>query len=96
MLLSVGDLTRVPVGTHARRVEGDEMTTVAPAPYYDPYDFEIDADPYPVWKRLRDEAPQSAWQHLSMGMTGDYRIAIEEGATIVRVGRAIFGERTHV
>ena len=25
--------------------------------YYDPYDFEIDADPHPVWKRLRDEAP---------------------------------------
>ena len=25
--------------------------------YYDPYDFQIDADPYPVWKRLRDEAP---------------------------------------
>ena len=33
------------------------MATVAPAPYYDPYDFEIDADPYPIWKRLRDEAP---------------------------------------
>ncbi len=33
------------------------MATTAPAPYYDPYDFEIDADPYPVWKRLRDEAP---------------------------------------
>jgi pyridoxal phosphate enzyme (YggS family) len=47
-------------------------------------------------ERLRDEAPQSAWQHLSMGMTGDYRIAIEEGATIVRVGRAIFGERTRM
>jgi len=31
------------------------MTT--PEPYYDPYDFEIDADPYPVWRRLRDEAP---------------------------------------
>ena len=28
-----------------------------PEVYYDPYDFEIDADPYPVWKRLRDEAP---------------------------------------
>jgi cytochrome P450 len=26
-------------------------------PYYDPYDFEIDDNPYPVWKRLRDEAP---------------------------------------
>src|SRR5947209_4119619 len=25
--------------------------------YYDPYDFEIDTDPYPVWKRMRDEAP---------------------------------------
>ena len=33
------------------------MTTVASAPYYDPYDFGIDADPYPVWKRLRDEVP---------------------------------------
>ena len=26
-------------------------------PYYDPYDFDIDTDPYPVWKRLRDEQP---------------------------------------
>ena len=34
------------------------MTDVAaPDVYYDPYDFEIDSDPYPVWKRLRDEAP---------------------------------------
>lgn len=31
--------------------------------------------------------------HLSMGMTDDYPVAIEEGATIIRVGRAIFGER---
>jgi PLP dependent protein len=34
------------------------------------------------------------WCHLSMGMTDDFEVAIEEGATIVRVGRAIFGERT--
>jgi cytochrome P450 len=33
------------------------MTQVQDAAYYDPYDFEIDSDPYPVWKRLRDEAP---------------------------------------
>jgi pyridoxal phosphate enzyme (YggS family) len=32
---------------------------------------------------------------LSMGMTDDFEVAIEEGATIVRVGRAIFGERPH-
>lgn len=51
-------------------------------------------------RRLRDhlraEVPASTWAHLSMGMTDDYRVAIEEGATIVRVGRAIFGARpTH-
>lgn len=28
-----------------------------PELYYDPYDFDIDTDPYPVWRRLRDEAP---------------------------------------
>ncbi len=44
-------------------------------------------------EQLRTELAQCSWQHLSMGMTDDYRIAIEEGATIVRIGRAIFGER---
>ncbi len=43
--------------------------------------------------QLRIELPRCAWQHLSMGMTDDYSIAIAEGATIVRIGRAIFGER---
>jgi len=33
------------------------MATLDAAPYYDPYDFEIDANPYPIWKRLRDEQP---------------------------------------
>lgn len=44
--------------------------------------------------RLRHEVSTSDWAHLSMGMTNDYPIAIEEGATIVRVGRAIFGQRS--
>ncbi|MBI1876909.1 MAG: YggS family pyridoxal phosphate-dependent enzyme [Chloroflexi bacterium] len=43
--------------------------------------------------RLRAELPQFDWTHLSMGMTDDFEVAIEEGATMVRVGRAIFGER---
>jgi uncharacterized pyridoxal phosphate-containing UPF0001 family protein len=34
-----------------------------------------------------------ALSELSMGMTDDFEVAIEEGATIVRVGRAVFGER---
>ena len=33
------------------------MTSTESDIYYDPYDFEIDSDPYPVWKRLRDERP---------------------------------------
>lgn len=42
---------------------------------------------------LRQHCPTASWEELSMGMTDDYHLAIEEGATIVRVGRAIFGER---
>ncbi|MGH8948248.1 MAG: YggS family pyridoxal phosphate-dependent enzyme, partial [Acidimicrobiia bacterium] len=41
---------------------------------------------------LADEYPGIT--ELSMGMTDDYEIAIEEGSSIIRVGRAIFGERT--
>lgn len=33
------------------------MTTTQPDLYYDPFDFDIDSDPYPVWRRLREEAP---------------------------------------
>ena len=33
------------------------MTTTGPDLYYDPYDFGIDADPYPIWQRMRDEQP---------------------------------------
>jgi len=42
---------------------------------------------------LRERFPAHDWQHLSMGMTDDFEVAIEEGATMVRVGRAIFGRR---
>jgi pyridoxal phosphate enzyme (YggS family) len=42
---------------------------------------------------LRDEFPERHWRHLSMGMTDDFEIAVEEGATIIRLGRAIFGPR---
>lgn len=33
------------------------MSDVADAVYYDPYNFEIDVDPYPVWRRMREESP---------------------------------------
>lgn len=42
---------------------------------------------------LRDKYPLPGFGELSMGMSNDYRVAILEGATMVRIGRALFGER---
>lgn len=45
-------------------------------------------------ERLRQDAPEGiSLQELSMGMSGDFELAIAEGATVVRVGQAIFGAR---
>lgn len=74
------------------RVDG--LMTVAPM-VSDPEDVR------PVFRTLRglrddleESVPASDWTHLSMGMTDDYEVAVEEGATIVRIGRAIFGIRS--
>ena len=48
-----------------------------------------------IGERIRERVAAETW-HLSMGMTNDFEVAIQEGATIVRVGRAIFGERPAV
>ena len=76
--------------THLR-VEG--LMTVAP----------IAEDPEtvrPAFARLRAlrdvfraRFPACAWDHLSMGMSDDFEVAVEEGATMVRIGRAVFGPR---
>ncbi len=42
---------------------------------------------------LSQRFPETDWRELSMGMTDDFEVAIEEGATMVRIGRAIFGAR---
>jgi PLP dependent protein len=47
-------------------------------------------------RRLKDECSQilgASLPHLSMGMSGDFEVAIEEGATLVRIGTALFGPR---
>ncbi|MCC6458540.1 MAG: YggS family pyridoxal phosphate-dependent enzyme [Caldilineaceae bacterium] len=56
----------------------------------------------PVFRRLRElrervtlEHPGVVWPELSMGMTNDFEVAVEEGATLVRVGSAIFGARQY-
>ena len=56
-----------------------------------------------VFKRLKNlslnidnlKIPNVSMDYLSMGMSNDYKIAIEEGSTIVRVGTSIFGERNY-
>ena len=47
----------------------------------------------PVFRELRELAEAHGLAGLSMGMTEDYGVAIEEGATVVRLGRVIFGPR---
>ena len=47
----------------------------------------------PYFKLLRELAAQHGLSQLSMGTTGDFEVAIEEGATLVRVGTALFGPR---
>jgi len=76
----------------AVRVTG--LMTLPPLP-------DIPEDARPWFRRLRelrdglraDGVPGDMLQELSMGMSGDFEVAVQEGATIVRVGTAIFGSR---
>ena len=70
------------------------MTASAPsAPYYDPYDFEIDNDPHSVWKRLRDECPLyyndkhdfwalSRWDDVEAGLKDHTRLISGRGTVL--------------
>jgi len=65
------------------------LMTVAP-PAEDPEEVR------PVFRELRRLRDALGLRHLSMGMTDDFEVAVEEGATMVRIGRAIFGPRAPV
>jgi PLP dependent protein len=47
----------------------------------------------PYFRRLRELAAEYGLKHISMGMSNDFEVAIEEGATCVRIGTALFGKR---
>lgn len=73
---------------------GVEVRGLMTMPPY--FDDPRDARPYfAALRSLRDElsAKYPGLKELSMGMSGDFEVAIEEGATIVRIGSAIFGNR---
>jgi PLP dependent protein len=75
-----------------RRIEIHGLMTMAP---WTPEPEKV----RPVFRRLRELKDQcnrilgAPLPQLSMGMTGDFEVAIQEGATIIRVGTALFGER---
>ena len=73
-----------------------EMRGLMTMPPFDP-DPEKSRPYFEKLRRLRDfladQIPQINWSELSMGMSGDYEVAVQEGATIVRVGTAIVGRR---
>ena len=67
-------------------IEVRGLMTIAP--------LEADAQKVrPLFRKLRALRDKFHLEHLSMGMTDDFEVAIEEGATMVRIGRGIFGER---
>jgi uncharacterized pyridoxal phosphate-containing UPF0001 family protein len=70
-------------------VEGLELVglMVMPAPEEDPEATR------PAFRRTAELAAGVGLPELSMGMTADFEVAVEEGATLVRVGTALFGER---
>jgi pyridoxal phosphate enzyme (YggS family) len=77
--------------------EGVELRGLMTMPPWDP-DPEITRPYFRSLREHRDDLvqqgfPAEALGELSMGMTGDFEVAIEEGATIVRIGTAIFGVR---
>ena len=51
------------------------------------------ADPRPAFARLRELGQICEVRELSMGMSGDFELAVEEGSTMVRIGSALFGPR---
>ncbi len=85
-------LSQVERISRADRVQVEGLMTIPP-----PVSNPEDSRKYFVQLRqLRDRLEKEfrfPLPHLSMGMSGDYRVAVEEGATLVRVGTAIFGER---
>ncbi len=87
-LLNVQQIARLP---HVR-VNG--LMTVAPIVEQAEQARPFFANLRRLRDRLRELVPEVGWEHLSMGMTDDFEAAVAEGATLVRIGRAIFGERS--
>jgi pyridoxal phosphate enzyme (YggS family) len=78
-----GDAARLADALRALGLRVEGLMTIPPA----------GDDPRPWFAALRDLAGEVGVHELSMGMTDDFEAAVAEGATMVRIGRAIFGAR---
>ena len=77
---AVAEIARLP------RLEVKGLMTIAPL-VKDPEEVR------PIFRRLRELRDALGLEYLSMGMSDDFEVAVEEGSTMVRIGRAIFDER---
>jgi hypothetical protein len=78
-----------------RRMEdlpGLEVEGLMGMPPFSP-DQEASRPYFATLKSLWDQHHNDSWRTLSMGMSGDFEVAIEEGSTLVRIGTALFGAR---
>ena len=80
------------VATIVERLRSAENLRVRGLMTIPPY-FDDPEKTRPYFRRLRELADRHALSELSMGMSHDFEVAVDEGATIVRVGTAIFGAR---
>lgn len=90
----IGRDNLIPLLTAVKNLENVSIEGLMTIPPY--FDNPQDVRPYfSALRELRDRTNSEGFflRELSMGMSHDFEVAIEEGATIVRVGTAIFGER---
>mgnify|MGYP002682249847 FL=1 len=86
----------LPIIREINQLQGLEIQGLMTMPplYNDPENTRL------YFKRLaelltyfQEQFPENNWKHLSMGTSADYEVAVQEGATMIRVGQAISGPR---
>lgn len=92
----IGDDEIYALADHCRSLSGVNLTgLMTMAPYTD--DVGLIRKSFSDLRKLKDEFNKQGYNltGLSMGMTGDFEVAIDEGATMLRIGSAIFGTRDY-
>lgn len=89
---AVERLVAVAGGLDGIEVQG--IMSIPPAEISDEQYYDRGLQPPELFKKLQQVAEQTGRGRLSLGMSGDYRTALQAGSTCVRIGSALFGKRT--